>query len=44
VCPKVEFKPVSPEIPEEGSVPVTFEGMALQTEAGKLDAVTFTYL
>lgn len=43
-CPYVRFKPVSPEIPDAGTVPVTFEGQAFQSATGAYDAITFRYL
>jgi len=43
-CPYVRFKPVSPEIPDSGTVPVTFEGQAFQSATGAYDAIVFRYL
>jgi len=43
-CPYVRFKPVSPEIPDAGTVPVSFEGQAFQSQTGAYDAITFRYL
>jgi hypothetical protein len=31
------------EIPDNGSVPVTFEGFALQQNVGSLDAILLSY-
>lgn len=42
-CPRVQFKIPGVEIPDTGTVPVTFEGFALQQTPGALDAVTLTY-
>jgi hypothetical protein len=43
-CPKVIYKVAEVELPDSGTVPVTFEGMALQTTSCSLDAVTLSYL
>jgi hypothetical protein len=42
--PKFIPKLAEVEIPDSGTVPVTFEGMALQTVVGALDAVILRYL
>lgn len=41
--PSVQFGTPAVDIPESGSVPVTFEGFALQTAPGALDAITLSY-
>ncbi|MEM4166603.1 MAG: phage tail tube protein [Candidatus Bilamarchaeaceae archaeon] len=42
-CPRVLYKIPGVEIPDAGSIPVTFEGFALQRELGSLDAIKLTY-
>jgi hypothetical protein len=41
--PKVIFQVPSIEVPESGSIPVTFEGTAYQTSLGAADEVTVSY-
>ncbi len=43
LMPSVQFGTPAVDIPETGSVPVTFEGFALQTAPGALDAITLSY-
>jgi len=40
--PRIIFSIPEISVPESGSIPVTFEGMAKQTAAGALDALTVT--
>lgn len=42
-CPRVLYKIPGVEIPDAGSIAVTFEGFALQRELGSLDAIRLTY-
>jgi hypothetical protein len=42
-CPKVMYKIPGVEIPDTGTVPVTFEGFALQQVLGSLDAVLLSF-
>lgn len=43
IMPVVQFSTPAVDIPETGSVPVTFEGFALQSAPGALDAITLSY-
>lgn len=40
--PKIDFSIPEISVPESGSIPVTFQGMAKQTSAGALDALVVT--
>jgi hypothetical protein len=43
VCPRVIYNLPAIEIPENGVVSVKFEGLALQTAPGSLDAIKLSY-
>jgi hypothetical protein len=43
ICPRVMYKIPGIELPDTGSVPVTFEGFALQQVLGSLDAVQLSF-
>lgn len=43
LLPKVQFNQPSVDIPDSGPVPVTFEGFALDSANGALDAITLSY-
>lgn len=42
-CPRVLYKIPGVEIPDTGSIPVTFEGFALQQNVGSLDAILLSF-
>lgn len=42
-CPRVMYKIPGVELPDTGSVPVTFEGFALQQTLGSLDAIELSF-
>jgi hypothetical protein len=43
ICPRVMYKIPGIEIPDTGTVPVTFEGFALQQVLGSLDAIQLSF-